>query len=168
MIKKDNFFLTVILSLFIFNSAFAEEKIAFIDLNYVYANSKIGKKIIKEIQSKRTNLDKDFKEFQIKLNKEKENLIKQKNVLAKDEYNKKLVTLENNLKKYNEIITKKNKDLIDYQNKSKNEFKNALISTLADYAKNNSIALILNKEQVLIGVKSLDVTKEILDLVNKS
>ena len=102
------------------------------------------------------------------MNKEKENLIKQKNVLAKDEYNKKLVTLENNLKKYNEIITKKNKDLIDYQNKSKNEFKNALISTLADYAKNNSIALILNKEQVLIGVKSLDVTKEILDLVNKS
>ena len=168
MIKKNNFFLTVILSLFIFNSTFAEEKIAFIDLNYVYANSKIGKKIIKEIQSKRTNLDKDFKEFQIKLNKEKENLIKQKNVLAKDEYNKKLVTLENNLKKYNEIITKKNKDLIDYQNKSKNEFKNALISTLADYAKNNSIALILNKEQVLIGVKSLDVTKEILDLVNKS
>jgi len=168
MIKKNNFFLTVILSLFIFNSTFAEEKIAFIDLNYVYANSKIGKKIIKEIQSKRTNLDKDFKEFQIKLNKEKENLIKQKNVLAKDEYNKKLVTLENNLKKYNEIITKKNKDLIDYQNKSKNEFKNALISTLADYAKMNSIALILNKEQVLIGVKSLDVTKEILDLVNKS
>ena len=168
MIKKNNFFLTFILSLFIFNSTFAEEKIAFIDLNYVYANSKIGKKIIKEIQSKRTNLDKDFKEFQIKLNKEKENLIKQKNVLAKDEYNKKLVTLENNLKKYNEIITKKNKDLIDYQNKSKNEFKNALISTLADYAKNNSIALILNKEQVLIGVKSLDVTKEILDLVNKS
>ena len=168
MIKKNNFFLTIILSLFIFNSTFAEEKIAFIDLNYVYANSKIGKKIIKEIQSKRTNLDKDFKEFQIKLNKEKENLIKQKNVLAKDEYNKKLVTLENNLKKYNEIITKKNKDLIDYQNKSKNEFKNALISTLADYAKMNSIALILNKEQVLIGVKSLDVTKEILDLVNKS
>ena len=168
MIKKNNFFLTVILSLFIFNSTFAEEKIAFIDLNYVYANSKIGKKIIKEIQSKRTNLDKDFKEFQIKLNKKKENLIKQKNVLAKDEYNKKLVTLENNLKKYNEIITKKNKDLIDYQNKSKNEFKNALISTLADYAKMNSIALILNKEQVLIGVKSLDVTKEILDLVNKS
>ena len=151
-----------------FNNVSAEEKIAFIDLNYVYSNSKIGKKIIKEIQNKRINLDKDFKEFQKKLNKEKENLIKQKNVLAKEEYNKKLDKLENNLKKYNEIIAKKNKDLIDYQNKSKNEFKNALITTLADYAKNNSISLILNKDQVLIGIKSLDVTKEILDLVNKS
>ena len=95
-------------------------------------------------------------------------MLKQKNVLAKDEYNKKLVTLENNLKKYNEIIAKKNQDLIDYQNKSKNEFKNALISTLADFAKDNSISIILSKEQVLIGVKNLDVTKQILDLVNKS
>jgi len=168
MIKKNNFFLVIIISLFLFNNVFAEQKVAFVDLNYVYANSKIGKKIMKEIKNKKTNLDKDFKEFQLKLDKEKENLIKQKNVLAKDEYNKKLVTLENNLKKYNEIIAKKNKDLIDYQNKSKSEFKNALISTLADFAKDNSISIILSKEQVLIGVKNLDVTKEILDLVNKS
>jgi Skp family chaperone for outer membrane proteins len=168
MIKKNNFFLAVIISLFLFNNVFAEQKVAFIDLNYIYANSKIGKKIIKEIKNKKNNLDKDFKEFQLKLDKEKENLLKQKNVLAKDEYNKKLTTLENNLIKYNEIISKKNKDLIDYQNKSKSEFKNALVSTLADFAKDNSISLILSKEQVLIGVKSLDVTKEILDLVNKS
>ena len=168
MIKKNNFLLAIIISLFLFNNVFAEQKVAFIDLNFVYSNSKIGKKIIKEIKNKKSNLDKDFKEFQLKLNKEKENLIKQKNVLAKDEYNKKLVTLENNLKKYNEIIAKKNQDLIDYQNKSKNEFKNALISTLADFAKDNSISIILSKEQVLIGVKNLDVTKEILDLVNKS
>ncbi len=168
MIKKNNFFLVIIISLFLFTNVFAEQKVAFIDLNFVYSNSKIGKKIIKEIKNKKSNLDKDFKEFQLKLDKEKENLLKQKNVLAKDEYNKKLVTLENNLKKYNEIIAKKNQDLIDYQNKSKNEFKNALISTLADFAKDNSISIILSKEQVLIGVKNLDVTKEILDLVNKS
>ena len=168
MIKKNNFLLAIIISLFLFNNVFAEQKVAFIDLNFVYSNSKIGKKIIKEIKNKKSNLDKDFKEFQLKLDKEKETLLKQKNVLAKDEYNKKLVTLENNLKKYNEIIAKKNQDLIDYQNKSKNEFKNALISTLADFAKDNSISIILSKEQVLIGVKNLDVTKEILDLVNKS
>ena len=167
MIKKSNLVLGILLSIFIFNISLAEEKIAFIDLNYVYSNSKIGKKIIKEIENKRKNINKDFKDFQNKLEDEKKKIINQKNVLAEEEYKKKLVALENNLKKYNEIISKKNKELIDYQNKSKNEFKNALISTLAEYAKKNSIALILNKEQVLIGVKSLDVTIEILDLVNK-
>ena len=98
----------------------------------------------------------------------KKKIYLKKNVLAEDEYKKKLIELENNLKKYNEIISKKNNELIDYQNKSRNEFKSALISTLADYAKKNSISLILNKEQILIGVKTLDLTKEILDLVNKS
>ena len=87
---------------------------------------------------------------------------------AKEEYQKKLVELENNLKKYNEIISKKNKELIDYQNKSKNEFVKKLQSTLQKYAKENSISMILRKEQILIGSNRLDVTKDILELVNKS
>ena len=168
MIKKNNLIFGILLSFLIINVSFAEEKIAFIDLNYVYSNSKIGKKIIKEIENKKKNIDKDFKDFQGKLENEKENLIKQKNVLAEDEYKNKLLSLENNLKKYNEIISKKNKELIDYQNKTKNEFTNTLRSTLQEYAKENSISLILSKDQILIGIKTLDVTKEILDLVNKT
>ena len=168
MIKKNNLIFGILLSFLIINVSFAEEKIAFIDLNYVYSNSKIGKKIIKEIENKKKNIDKDFKDFQGKLENEKENLIKQKNVLAEDEYKNKLLALENNLKKYNEIISKKNKELIDYQNKTKNEFTNTLRSTLQEYAKENSISLILSKDQILIGIKTLDVTKEILDLVNKT
>ena len=168
MIKKNNLIFGILLSFLMINVSFAEEKIAFIDLNYVYSNSKIGKKIIKEIENKKKNIDKDFKDFQGKLENEKENLIKQKNVLAEDEYKNKLLSLENNLKKYNEIISKKNKELIDYQNKTKNEFTNTLRSTLQEYAKENSISLILSKDQILIGIKTLDVTKEILDLVNKT
>ena len=53
MIKKNNFFIVVILSLFFFNNISAEEKIAFVDLNYVYSNSQIGKKIINEIKVKK-------------------------------------------------------------------------------------------------------------------
>ncbi len=98
----------------------------------------------------------------------KKNLINQKNVLAEEEFKKKLLSLENNLKKYNEIISKKNKELIDYQNKTKNDFTNTLRSTLQDYAKENSISLILSKDQILIGITTLDVTKDILELVNKT
>ena len=151
----------------IVTNSFAEEKIAFVDLNFVYSNSKIGKKIIKEIENKKKNINKDFNEFKNKLDSEKEKLIAQKNVLAEDEFKKKIKDLENNLKKYNEIISKKNRDLVDYQNKSKNEFVDKLRSTLEKYAKENSISMILRKEQLLIGENRLDVTKDILDLVNK-
>tara|TARA_B100000035_G_C20952436_1_gene532565 strand:+ start:639 stop:1145 length:507 start_codon:yes stop_codon:yes gene_type:complete len=168
MSKKFLSLIVSVILFFSFSNASAQEKIAFIDLNFVYANSKIGKKIIKEIDSKRKNISKDFKEFQNKLDNEKKKLLAQKNVLAKEEYQKKLSDLENNLKKYNEIISKKNKDLMDYQNKSKNEFVSKLQSTLEKYAKENSISMILRKDQILIGANSLDVTKDILNLVNKS
>ena len=117
MNKKFLSLIVFIILIFSFNNVSAQEKIAFIDLNFVYSNSKIGKKIIKEINAKRKNINKDFKEFQNKLENEKQKLLAQKNVLAKDEYQKKLVELESNLKKYNEIISKKNKDLINYQKK---------------------------------------------------
>ena len=167
MNKKSFVFLIILFTSFSGVNLFAQDKIAFIDVNFVYSNSNIGKKIIKEIETKRKNIDKDFKEFQSKLDNEKKKLISQKNVLAEDEYKKKVIDLENNLKKYNEIISKKNKDLIDYQNKSKNEFVNKLRSTLEKYAKEKSISMILRKEQVLIGVNKLDVSKDILELVNK-
>ncbi len=168
MNKKFLSLIVFIILIFSFNNVSAQEKIAFIDLNFVYSNSNIGKKIIKEINAKRKNINKDFKEFQNKLENEKQKLLAQKNVLAKDEYQKKLVELESNLKKYNEIISKKNNDLINYQKKSKDEFVNKLQSTLQKYAKENSISMILRKDQILIGENRLDVTKDILNLVNKS
>ena len=168
MSKKLSIFTVAILFFFLGSNLFANEKIAFIDLNFVYSNSKIGKKMINEIENKKKEINKDFKDFQSKLNKEKEKIIAQKNVLSEDEYKKKIISLEDDLKKYNEIISKKNKDLIDYQNKSKNEFVKKLQSTLQKYATENSISVILRKEQILIGSNQLDVTKDVLELVNKS
>ena len=163
-----NFFISFILAFFIITNISAEDRIAFIDLNYIYANSKIGKKIIKETQTKQKNLNKEFQDFQKKLDKEKEKLLSQKNVLSEEEFKKKLKELETNLQNYNQIIAKKNKDLIEFQKKNKNDFANTLKSTLETYSKENSISMIFRKENLLIGKKTLDVTKDILDLFNKS
>ena len=168
MNKKIITFFGIIFILFYINKSYATEKIAFIDLNYVYTNSKVGKKIIAETQKKQKIINKELKDFQKKLDDEKNDLVTQKNVLAEEEFKKKLVQLENNFKKYNQIIAKKNKDLKDYQKKLKNEFVKTLNSTLANYSKEHSISMILRKEQILIGKNSLDVTKDILEIFNKS
>ena len=166
MLKNTHIFIILLLSFFLNSYASAQTKIAFIDLNYIYSNSKIGKKIIKEIDTKQKKINKDFKEFQKKLDDEKNKLLAQKNVLAEEEFKKKLIELENNLKKYNEVISKKNKDLVDFRKKSKNEFAITLRSTLEKYAKENKVSMILRKEQLLLGENNLDITKEILELFN--
>ena len=168
MLKKFYIFIILFFSIFFGNNLLAQEKIAFVDLNYVYMNSKIGKKMSQEIETKQKKISKEFNEFQKKLDEEKENLMKQKNVLAEEEFKKKISDLENNLKKYSQVIAKKNKDLLDFRNKSKEQFANTLKSTLEKFAKENSISMILRKEQILIGKTNLDITKEILDLFNKN
>tara|TARA_E500000178_G_scaffold341160_1_gene384747 strand:+ start:337 stop:843 length:507 start_codon:yes stop_codon:yes gene_type:complete len=167
MIKKIQI-LIIVFSAFFFNSfSIAEEKIAFIDLNYLYSNSNIGKKIIKNINKKQENINNEFKDYQKKLDDEKKKVLAQKNVLAESEYKLKIKELENNLIKYNEIISKKNKDLLDFRKKSKNEFALNLRSTLEKYAKEKKISMILRKEQLLLGENRLDITEEILKLFNK-
>ena len=58
--------------------------------------------------------------------------------------------------------------MLDFRKKSKNDFALSLRSTLENYAKEHEISLILRKEQLLLGESGLDITKEILDLFNKS
>ena len=58
--------------------------------------------------------------------------------------------------------------MIDFRNKSKNDFALNLRSTLEKYAKENKVSMILRKDQLLLGENSLDITKEILELFNKS
>ena len=160
--------LVIVFTFFLINYSSAQEKIAFIDLNYLYINSKIGKKMNKEMQVKQKNINKELAEFQKKLDTEKKDLLAQKNVLAESEFRKKLINLENNLKKYNQILSKKNEDLRNFQKKSRDKFATTLKSTLENYSKENSISMIFRKENLLIGKNSLDITKEILDLFNKS
>ena len=168
MKKILKFLIFIIPFFFLVSIVSAQEKIAFVDLNYLYSNSKFGKKTLNEITNKQKNIAKEFQDFQKKLDEEKKSLLAQKNVLSENEYKKKLSQLENNLKKYNEIISKKNKDLIEFKKKSKEQFAKSLKTTLENYSKNNSISMILRKENLLIGKNSLDITKEILDLFDKS
>ena len=146
----------------------AQDGIAFIDLNYLFNNSLAGKKINEQIQKKTKILNSEVTTFREKISKEKEKLITQKNVISKDEYNKKLAVLEKDVQNFNENINKKQRDLMTFKNNARNEFSKKLNIILEEFSSKNSIAMILRKENLLIGKKSLDVTKNILELFDKN
>ena len=55
-----------------------------------------------------------------------------------------------------------------FKNNARNEFSKKLKIILEEFSSKNSIAMILRKENLLIGKKSLDVTKNILELFDKN
>jgi len=154
--------------IFLFNNvAIAENKISFIDVEYIFSNSSAGKLINKQIQKESKSIKSDLDSSMKKFNDENKDLINKKNILAKDEYEKRNINLQNKIKEFNKKINIKNNDLLKYRNKAKIVFLKELKSILLEYANDNSIELILNKDNVLIGQKNLDVTKNILELLDK-
>ncbi len=146
----------------------AEEKIAFIDLNIIFDNSKAGKKIIEQVKKNREKNSNQLNKLRKKIESDREELIKQKNVLSEDEYKKKFIELEKNLKEFNSLVNKKNSELTNFQLKARSQFYNKLTPILESYAKQNSISIILKKENILIGKTDLDISSNILELFDKN
>ena len=166
--EKKLYSLVIFLTLIFFTNSYAQEKIAFIDLNYVFNNSSAGKNLNKQIEDRAKKINSEFKKIKEKIDNDKKKLTQQKNVLSKEEFNKKLMELEKNINEQNVSISKKQNDLASFKNKARLEFSNKLKSVLEEYSKNNSIDMIFRKENLLLGKNSLDVTRGILDLFNNS
>tara|TARA_Y100001970_G_scaffold245780_1_gene313095 strand:+ start:191 stop:715 length:525 start_codon:yes stop_codon:yes gene_type:complete len=167
MIKKIKIFI-ILVSLVFTNNLLAQDTVAFIDINFLFNNSSAGKKINEQINNKSKKINSDVSSFRKKVNDDKEKLLAQKNVISKDEYNNKFIELDKDVKNFNSNINKKRQDLINFQNNARGEFLKKLKPILEDYSSKNSIVMILRKENLLLGKKSLDITKNILELFNKN
>ena len=168
MIYKVKHYL-IIIFFFCYNSNLAaESKILFIDVEFIYSNSIVGKKINEKIQTEAKKINTELINLQKKIKEDKDKIVSQKNVLSQEELKKKTIDLEKKAKEYNDIITNKNEDLAQYSSKAKFEFYKQLTLIVTEYAKKNSIEMIVKKENILIGKTNLDVTKDILNIFNEN
>ena len=166
--KKKNINFIITFFLLILNIGISKaENIAFIDLNRIFDTSEAGKKIIQQVKKKQKINSDELKKLQQKFDSDKEKLIAQKNVLSEEEFKNKIIKLENDFKEYNKKIRDNNKSLTNFQLRARGEFYKYLTPILESYAKENSIGLILKKENVLIGKTNLDISQNILEIFNK-
>ena len=167
MLKKLKFFFIIFLFSYCTNS-FSENNILFIDIEFIYLNSNAGKIVNEKVKSETKKINDEFTTYQKKIKDERSKLINQKNILSQDELRKKSVELEKQIKEYNKIISTKKKELATYKNTTKIEFLNKLSKIVQEYASNNSIEMIIKKDNILIGKNNLDATNDVLDLFNKN
>ena len=164
---KYKFFFIIFLNFFFYNFTLANN-IAFIDLNFVINNSILGKKVIEKLESANDkNLDLLKKEQKL-LNDEKDEIEKTKNILSKEEIDKKILSFNDKLQNFN-----KKQDLMSKQFK---ELKQNEMSALLDiinpiiekYMIENNIDLMLKKENVYISKTEFDASNIIINLINNN
>ena len=145
----------------------AKENIVFIDLNYVLNKSNDGKKILEELKNiSEINKDKFNKEERL-LEKERNDIKKLKNIISKDEYNKKVSQFQDKVEIYNK---EKSNIIKSFENKKKKEldiFFKSLNEIMNVYMKENSISIIIDKKNIVMAAVKNDISNEIIDLVNK-
>ena len=127
----------------------------------------VGKYINTIINNEQKKISEKFTNEENELRNKENKLLGQKNILKKEEYQNQVIQLQNEVKSYN----KKRKIILDELNKKKAQSSKKVFEKLnpilTDYMKTNSISLILRKKDIIVGKKSLDITSDIIELLNK-
>ena len=161
----------IILLIFLFGlptNIFAENKVAYLDLDFILSNTNVGKLLFEEIQKLESSKIKELNNQEQILKDEENQILASKNIISKDEMNKNINKFQIKLKKYknlkkNEINLLKKKRNDDILNLLK------LINPVIEkYMKENSISILIDKKNIFIADKNYDITKNLIDLINNN
>ena len=129
--------------------------------------SKAGKDAISKINDQKKKDVSKFQKIEKELKSREEDLITKKNVISADEFNKKLENLSKEINNYRTL----RQEAIDLSTKSRlnasADFAEKIKPILADYASENNIDMIIQKKNIIMGKTDLDITNEILKIVDK-
>ena len=147
--------------------AFSTEKVVYLDVQFIIDNSKIGlfykDKLINIKDKNKSKLISQQK----KIKNEENEINKQKNILKKEEIDNKINKLNQLLNTYQKDLKKNNQILSAEQKKYTKIILDNLNPIVTKYVKDNDILIVLDKKNILVGSKALDITENILNKLNK-
>jgi len=160
----------LLLIFFIFFSKISlshEKTIVYIDLNSIMNSSIAGKSITSQLENNHKKNISKFKNIEEKLKKEEADIISQKNVLTKEEFEKKIINLRDKANKFR----KERNDNINNLNNQRLEATSKMITLvrpiLSEFSDQNSISLIIDKKNIIIGKTALDITDDVLKIIDQ-
>ena len=159
----------ILFSLMIINltASTALSQIVYINMEKLFKESMVGISLNKQISEINSLNEKNIKKIETEIKSEDENINSQKNILNEEELKKKISTLNTKIKEYQNLI-KKNKDNLNKKRiEGTNIILNSLKPILSEYSEKNSISMVLQKQNVIIGKKELDITKDIILILNE-
>ena len=166
MIFKKNFFLIIIFFIFGPSNLWSSEKIAFLDIEFIINKSEPALVIIKKIEKIRDQETKKLKEKEDNLKKKNEELIKTKNLISDEELKKKISSLRDEAKSFDELRKKTIQDLNIKKNKELDQFLKLINPIVQEYMAEKSIDIIIHKKNVFMAKSTSDITEDILKIVN--
>ena len=161
--------LIVIIFFFLNLSTIAySSNIVYIDMNFILSNSNHGKFILKELENINITNIKALESKEKTLKDLEKKIINQKNILSKEDLEKKINDLKKKIVIFNEDKDELSKEFNEIKNKSITDFMKNIEPLVSGYIKDNSINIVLDKKNVIMGNKDQDITFKILEIVDNN
>ena len=145
----------------------AQQNIAFADIDLIIKNTNAGKATLEKINKvNNANIEK-LKSFEKEIKTEEDKINKKKNLISNEEFQKEINKLRIKLNEFNT-----NKDLMSNSFKimKSKELENLfkiINPVIQNYMNENSVQILLNSKNIFMGKKEIDLTKQLIDEINK-
>ena len=166
-LRKFLILITILFFSFNFTIASTNENVRYVNIDVILNNSDLGKIIINKLKKQNDANIDKIKTIENEIKKENEELTKLKNVITEEEFNKKLVLLKKKIDDFNILKNKLSNELNEFKKKEIKLFFEKINPLIEKYMEQNSIALILDKKNIFVARSDYDMTQELLDLINK-
>jgi outer membrane protein len=165
MLKK---LITIFISFFFYcNIAVSENlKIVYVDIEKIINQSVAGKNITEKIKDLNSKNISKFKKKEQELVELEKKIIKKKNVISEEDFNTQVKELNSNVVNFKKEINDTKIKIDRSRLEATQKILEVLNPILSEYSAKNSISLIIQKKNIVIGKTELDITSQILDLVN--
>jgi len=160
-------FIVVTFFLLLCTHTFAEQKIVVLDLKFVLNNSKAGKDAQDFLQKSLNDSVKKYSDMEKELKKEEIDLLAKKTILNKEEYTKKSDALRKKVIDYQSQRRASLDKITTLRAESRETLLEAIDPILNTYIKENDISLVVDKKNMLGGKPEYDITKIIVEKLNK-
>ncbi len=138
----------------------------YLDFKYILNQSDAGKKAQDFLKKKLSNGIKKIQDKEKNIQEEEKKIIQQKKVLSAEEYKKQVTSLRNKVSS----LQKERSQLLDSVAKQRSKARNELLKNLnpiiREYMQKNNIRIVLDKKSLLLADDKLDITKEIIKILN--
>ena len=153
---------------FLTSLSLSGEKIVYLDVDFILANSDKGKIILSNLEKKNKENIKILQSKEKILKDEETEIIKQKNIISEVSYKEKVNKLKSKIDTFKMDKDKLVKNFNQVRQQEINKFIKLVDEILGEYVEKNAIDLVLNKKDILMGKNKYNITNEIMELVNKS
>jgi Skp family chaperone for outer membrane proteins len=138
----------------------------FLDFKLILNQSDAGKKAQNFLKNKLSNGFKDLKKKEANILEEEKKLIEQKKIVSTEEYKKKVTNLRNKVSSLQKERNSFLATVAKQRAKAKSELLKNLNPIVKNYMEEKNIKIVIDKKNVLLGDESLNITKDIMTLLN--